>query len=91
MPAWQPPAFDTTKGWNIMGSERRYDALVKQHRQIEGKLSAEMARPRPNESTLKRLKREKLVLKDEIHSWERLMSVFPADLGVRQAGLATHP
>ena len=57
-----------------MHIENRYDALIERHRRIEAKLAAELKRPLPDSLALQRLKREKLLVKDEIESWERLMS-----------------
>lgn len=57
-----------------MAMENHYDALVEKHRRIESKLSAEMRRPAPDPFTLQRLKRQKLMVRDEIESWERLLS-----------------
>ena len=57
-----------------MHAENRYQALIEKHRRIEAKLTAEMKRPLPDSLVLQRLKRKKLLLRDEIDSWERLMS-----------------
>ena len=51
----------------------KYDALLEKHRSIEAELKAEMTRPLPNTLVVQRLKRKKLLIKDEIESWERLM------------------
>ena len=56
-----------------MHLENRYDALIEKHRRIEVSLAAEMKRPLPNSFVLQRLKRQKLLVKDEIDSWERLL------------------
>lgn len=58
-----------------MHSEKRYDALIERHRRIDAKLAEEMKRPLPNALVLQRLKRRKLILKDEIEAWERLPDV----------------
>ncbi len=57
-----------------MHIENRYNALIERHRRIEAKLAAELKRPLPNSFAVQRLKREKLLVKDEIESWERLLS-----------------
>ena len=49
-----------------MHIENRYDALIERHRRIEAKLAAELKRPLPDSLALQRLKREKLLVKDEI-------------------------
>lgn len=64
-----------------MQTENRYEALVEKHRKMEAKLSAEMKRPLPNTLVVQRLKRQKLLVRDQIESWERLM----AAVGVRQS------
>ena len=51
----------------------KYDALLDKHRAIESQLLAEMKQPLPNTMAVQRLKRKKLLIKDEIESWERLM------------------
>ena len=51
----------------------RYRALEASHRSVEEKIEDEMKRPNPDSLTLQRLKRRKLLLKDEIEAWERLM------------------
>lgn len=56
-----------------MQMENRYDALIERHRRIEAELAAEMKRPLPNSLAMQRLKRRKLLIKDEIDSWERLI------------------
>ena len=61
-----------------MHIENRYDALVEEHRRIDVKLAGEMDRPLPDALVLQRLKREKLLLKDEMESWERLMRAVRA-------------
>ena len=56
-----------------MHVENRYDALIEKLGRIEAQLAAEMKRSLPDGFALQRLKRQKLLLKDEIESWERLM------------------
>jgi hypothetical protein len=56
-----------------MHMESRYDALLEKHRRIEIELATEMKRPLPNAFVVQRLKRRKLLVKDEIDSWERLI------------------
>lgn len=45
---------------------RRIRALQERHAELETALADELARPMPNLSTLRLLKRRKLALKDEI-------------------------
>ena len=59
-----------------MDAENRYDALIERHCRLETRIAAELNRPLPDALLLQRLKREKLLLKDEIESWERLMSAI---------------
>ena len=61
-----------------MNGNNRYASLVDRHRAIEAKLAAEMKRPLPNGFVLQRLKRKKLLVKDEIESWERLLGAIRA-------------
>lgn len=44
----------------------RFRALETRHADIEARITAEGTRPRPDEATLARLKREKLQLKEEM-------------------------
>lgn len=59
-----------------MKGSSQYHQLVNSHRWIDEKLSAEMERPMPDSMTIQRLKRRKLAIRDDIESWERLMSVI---------------
>ena len=56
-----------------MPMENRYDSPIKQHQRIELGLAEELKRPLPDALVLQRLKRRKLLVRDEIESWERLM------------------
>ncbi len=56
----------------------KYGALIERHRGLEAEIAAEMKRPMPDSMLLQRLKRQKLLLKDEIESWERLFSAVRA-------------
>ncbi len=56
-----------------MHIESQYEVLIEKHRSIEARLAAELKRPLPDRFIVQRLKREKLVLKDEIASWEGVM------------------
>lgn len=49
-----------------MPKQSRYDALTVQHHNLEAALAAEMRRPMPDAFALQRLKRRKLLVKDEI-------------------------
>ena len=59
-----------------MDIENRYDALIERHCRLETRIAAEQKRPLPDALLLQRLKREKLLLKDEIESWERLLAAI---------------
>ena len=48
--------------------------MIERHRRIEAKLAAELKRPLPDSFAVQRLKRQKLLVRDEIASWERLLS-----------------
>ena len=70
-----------------MHIENRYDALIEKHRRIEARLTAELKRPLPDMFSVQRLKREKLLVKDEIESWERLMSAIRVQPVLRSPAL----
>ncbi len=70
-----------------MPNERHYDALVKKHHAIELSISREMKRPLPNTLIIQRLKRQKLLVRDQIESWKRLMHAVRAPMGVYANGL----
>ena len=72
-----------------MHIENRYDALIERHRRMEAKLAAELKRPLPDSFAVQRLKREKLLVKDEIESWERLMSAVRVQPVLRSGALHT--
>ncbi len=59
-----------------MRTEARYQSLRAKHRKIEDRLAAEMQRPLPDSLLLQRLKRRRLVVKEEIESWERLIGAI---------------
>lgn len=59
-----------------MKTEARYQSLRAKHRRIEAKLEAEMQRPLPDSLLLQRLKRRRLLVKDELESWERLIGAI---------------
>ena len=61
-----------------MHLENRYDALIEKHRKIELSLAAELKRPMPDSFAVQRLKRQKLLVKDEIDAWERLLCAVRA-------------
>ena len=48
---------------------QRLRALKRRHEQLENKVDAELKRPNPCSVELKRLKREKLYLKDEMKNF----------------------
>ena len=70
-----------------MHIENRYDALIEKHRRIAAKLTAEVRRPLPDRFAVQRLKRQKLLVKDEIESWERLMSAVRVQPVLRSRAL----
>jgi hypothetical protein len=49
-----------------MAIEQRIDSLQKRHTHIESQINHEEVRPVPDTALLQQLKREKLLLKDEI-------------------------
>ncbi len=68
-----------------MHMENQYTVLVEKHRSIEARLAAELKRPLPDSLAVQRLKREKLLLKEEIVSWEGLIRAVRTR-PVRQSG-----
>ena len=56
-----------------MRTHNRYKALRQKHRAIEAELAAEMTRPAPDTLVLQRLKRLKLMIKDDIAAMKRAM------------------
>ena len=60
------------------GLTSRYRALLLTHRSLEEKLTAEMRRPRPDAAVVRRIKRRKLSLKDEMASIDRLLDTVGA-------------
>ena len=59
-----------------MTDRNRYHALRDRHQALEAQLVAEMARSLPRVHVVRRLTREKLLLKDEMNAWERLMGAL---------------
>lgn len=53
---------------NQLRAPLRLRVLERRHNQLETKVEAELKRPNPCSVELKRLKREKLYLKDEMNS-----------------------
>ncbi|GGG29711.1 hypothetical protein GCM10010964_17020 [Caldovatus sediminis] len=67
------------------------DRLTERHAELERALAEEMERPRPDEATVRRIKREKLAVRDRIAAIER-GAVPPAwmmDAGAPRSGQAT--
>ncbi len=62
-----------------MRNHNHHDALLEKHRKLEAMIAAELSRPRPDSLELQRLKRQKLLVKDEIESWERVLDVVRAE------------
>ena len=54
-----------------MMHEPRIRALKTRHAAIESRIAAEAIRPRPDDATLAKLKREKLHLKEEMEKLRR--------------------
>jgi len=63
--AIRPPANETDGG-NIMSLVERLDSLRMKHQKLEQAVHSEHARPLPDTLTLKRLKMEKLRVKEEM-------------------------
>lgn len=49
-----------------MPSDSRLQALQSRHSELEQRIMAELGRPRPDDATLRDLKRNKLQLKDQM-------------------------
>ena len=67
----------------------RYDALIAKNTEIELTLVEEMKRPLPDPFVLLRLKRRKLLVRDEIQAWERLSRMrrtFASLVGSERSG-----
>ncbi len=62
-----------------MGIRARFEALELTHSSLEEKIESEMARPRPDDALLRRLKRRKLVIKDELEAIRLLMAAIGAE------------
>ena len=58
------------------GIASRYRALLLTHRSLDEKLEAEMKRPLPDTAILRRIKRRKLAVKDEMMTIERLFDAL---------------
>lgn len=59
-----------------MGRER-LRSLRARHAELDARLSIEMARPAPDPTAIRTIKRQKLQIKDELSRWQehRMMSV----------------
>lgn len=57
----------------------RYRALVQIHRSLEEKLDAETGRPAPDDQLIRRIKKRKLLIKDEMAGIERLLEAIGAE------------
>ena len=62
-----------------MGIRARFEALELTHTSLEEKIEIEMARPRPDDALLRRLKRRKLLIKDELEAIRLLMTAIGAE------------
>ena len=58
------------------GIASRYRALLLTHRSLDEKLDEEMRRPLPDSAVIGRIKRRKLVIKDEMIALERLFDAM---------------
>ena len=59
-----------------LGIADRYRALTADHRRLDEKLAAEMARPLPCSAAMQRIKRRKHAAKDEMAMIERLLDAI---------------
>lgn len=80
-----------------MRNQNHLDSLTMKHRKLEERISQELARPMPDGFTLQRLKRQRLLVKDAIESWERILDVvrakaprhtIPPEAGAQEGTLA---
>ena len=71
-----------------MKTEARYQSLRAKHRKIEARLAAELQRPLPDSLLLQRLKRHRLLVKDEIESWERLIGAIGMPITGNKIGVS---
>lgn len=58
------------------GIASRYRSLLMTHRSLDEKLESELKRPLPDQSIVRRLKRRKLTVKDELASIQRLFEAM---------------
>ena len=58
------------------GIASRYRALLMTHRSLDEKLEAELKRPMPDTAIVRRIKRRKLSIKDELGSMQRLFEAM---------------
>ncbi|GAB4353079.1 MAG: hypothetical protein Kow00114_02100 [Kiloniellaceae bacterium] len=70
----RPSATGSTRPGSGLAS--RYRALLLTHRSLDEKLDAEMKRPLPDTAILRRIKRRKLAVKDEMSAMERLFEAM---------------
>ena len=57
----------------------RYRALAQTHQSLEEKLEAEIGRPAADDQLIRRIKKRKLLVKDEMASIERLLEAINAE------------
>ena len=62
-----------------MGIFNRYGALAQTHRSLEEKLAAELRRSAPDNQLIRRIKKRKLLIKDEMAGIERLLEAIDAE------------
>ncbi len=59
--------------------EVQYDELIHQERVLESRIEMELKKPTPDAQVLRRLRWRKLLIKDQLESWDCLMRlVLPA-------------
>ena len=57
-------------------ADYRVEHVSKIHSDLEAMIDEEMQRPVPNTLTLQRLKRRRLLAKEELESWRQLMAAI---------------
>jgi hypothetical protein len=67
------------------------DRLIERHAELERALAEEMERPRPDDATVRQIKREKLAVRDRIAAIERgaVPPAWMTDAGSPRSGQAT--
>ncbi len=60
----------------VRGAAYRIDHVTQRHRDLGQMIDAELQRPQPNALVLQRLKRKRLLAKDELEAWQRLVAAI---------------